>query len=212
VEAPAEAYHPVAPDESRAAARAAGVPDDAGWFTYVGGFNPHKRIDLIVRAHAVLARECAHPPHLLLVGTLTDDVFHGEAGRLRALVAECGTEALVHWTGFVPDERLRQLHSGAIAALLPSECEGFGLPAVEAAACGAPVVATTESPLPELLAGGGLFVRPGDLDALTDAMRRLARDPALRESLGAEALARTRRLTWEAGARAALAALEEAAA
>ena len=212
VEAPADAYHPVSPDESRAAAREVGVPDASGWFTYVGGFNPHKRLDLILRAHAALARSLPHPPHLLLVGTLTGDVFHGESGKLRAIVAECGTEALVHWTGFVADDRLRQLHAGAIAALLPSECEGFGLPAVEAAACGAPVIATTESPLPELLAGGGIFVVPGDLAALTDAMRCLAIDPDLRNSLGAVALAQTRRLTWEAGARAALGALEEAAA
>ena len=110
-----------------------GLPASARWITYVGGFNPHKRIDLILRAHAEVARGLAVPPHLLLVGTLTGDVFHGESGRLRAIVAECGTESLVHWTGFVPDERLRQLHSGALATLLPSECEGFGLPAVEAA-------------------------------------------------------------------------------
>lgn len=212
VEAPAEAYHPVPPDESLAAARAVGVTAGAGWFTYVGGFNPHKRIDLIIRAHADLARTMSTPPHLLLVGTTTGDVFHGESGRLRALIAECGTESLVHWTGFVPDERLRQLHAGAIAAVLPSECEGFGLPAVEAAACGAPVIATTESPLPELLAGGGIFVAPGDLPALTDAMRRLATDPTHRAALGAEALRQTRRLTWEAGARAALGAIQEAAA
>jgi glycosyltransferase involved in cell wall biosynthesis len=212
VEAPAEAYHPVPIAESRAAARDVGVPDGAGWFTYVGGFNPHKRIDLIIRAHAAIAKGAAVPPHLLLVGTTTGDVFHGESGRLRHLIDACGTSALVHWTGFVPDERLRQLHAGAIAAILPSECEGFGLPAVEAAACGAPVIATTESPLPELLAGGGIFVVPGDLPALTDAMRRLADDPALRASLGAEALRRTRLLTWEAGARAALDAIQEAAA
>lgn len=212
VEAPAGAYHPVAPDESRAAAVAMGVPAGADWFTYVGGFNPHKRIDLILRAHAEVARALAVPPHLLLVGTLTGDVFHGESGKLRAIIAECGTEALVHWTGFVPDERLRQLHAGALATLLPSECEGFGLPAVEAAACGTPVIATTESPLPELLAGGGIFVAPGDLPALTVAMRRLATDASLRSSMGATALARTRLLTWEAAARAALAALEEAAA
>lgn len=212
VEAPAPEYAPVAAHLARAEASAEGVPEGAQWFTYVGGFNPHKRLDLVIRAHAALAAESAAAPHLLLVGTTSGDVFFGELARLRDLVRESGTEELVHWTGFVPDDRLRALHAGAVATLLPSECEGFGLPAVEAAACGAPVIATVESPLPELLEGGGIFVAPGDERGLLDAMRRLATNPALRKSLGEEALARARALTWEAAARTALAALEEAAA
>ena len=212
VEAPAEAYAPTSASEAVAQASAYGVPNGAPWFTYVGGFNPHKRLDLVIRAHATLARESSRPPHLLLVGTTSGDVFFGETGKLRALIAEFGTEALVHWTGFVPDEALCALHSGAVANLLPSECEGFGLPAVEAAACGAPVIATTESPLPELLEGGGFFVAPGDEEALTLAMRRLLTDAPLRASCAGVALARARSLTWNAGARATLDALIEAAA
>lgn len=212
VEAPAPEYAPVAAHIARAEASAEGVPEGSQWFTYVGGFNPHKRLDLVIRAHAALAAESAVAPHLLLVGTTSGDVFFGELARLRGLVRECGTEGLVHWTGFVPDDRLRALHSGAVATLLPSECEGFGLPAVEAAACGAPVIATVESPLPELLEGGGIFVTPGDERGLLDAMRRLATNPALRTALGEEALARARALTWDSAARTALAALEEAAA
>ncbi|HMN07999.1 MAG TPA: glycosyltransferase family 1 protein [Gemmatimonadaceae bacterium] len=212
VEAPAAEYAPVPRHVAEAEARAAGVPAGAPWFTYVGGFNPHKRLDLAIRAHASLAGELAVAPHLLLVGATSGDVFFGEHARLRALVDACGTGALVHWTGFVPDERLRALHAGAIATLLPSECEGFGLPAVEAAACGAPVIATVESPLPELLEGGGIFVPPGDGGALLEAMRRLATHQALRDALGTEALARARALTWDGAARATLAALEEAAA
>jgi glycosyltransferase involved in cell wall biosynthesis len=212
VEAPAEAYRPSETGESAAAAREVGLPEGARWFTYVGGFNPHKRIDLIIRAHATLVQHAPRPPHLVLVGTTKDDVFFGELERLRSLIAECGTGSYVHWVGFVPDERLRHLHSGAIAALLPSECEGFGLPAVEAAACGTAVIATTASPLPELLAGGGLFVAPGDEGALADAMRALHDDEASRCAMAATALARARRLTWRASARATLTTLLEAAA
>ncbi len=212
VEAPAEAYAPTSAREAATQARLFGVPQGAPWFTYVGGFNPHKRLDLIIRAHATLARESARPPHLLLVGATNGDVFFGESGKLRALIALLGTEALVHWTGFVPDETLRALHSGAVANLLPSECEGFGLPAVEAAASGAPVIATIESPLPELLEGGGIFVPPGDEEALTTAMRRLLIDVPFRDACAATALARARALTWTAGARATLDALVEAAA
>jgi glycosyltransferase involved in cell wall biosynthesis len=86
------------------------------------------------------------------------------------------------------------------------------LPAVEAAACGTPVIATTASPLPELLAGGGFFVAPRDQPALEAAMRALLDDPALRRTMGESARAGASRLSWTTGARAALGALRDAAA
>jgi glycosyltransferase involved in cell wall biosynthesis len=188
------------------------LPSDARWVIYVGGFNPHKHLELIVRAHARLARASAAPLFLLLVGTLDSDVFHGDAGRIRQAIDEAGSTERVIWTGFVPDEELRLLHSGAICLLLPSEAEGFGLPAVEAAACGTPVVATLNSPLPELLEGGGLFVPPGDQGALDAALERLVEQTPLRDEMAKRALERARRLTWPRGAQAALDCLREAAA
>ena len=212
-EAPAEAY---APSEDRKAIAAlaarAGVPAGARWFTYVGGFNPHKHVDAIVRAHAAIAKELSEPPHLLLVGTIDKDVFHGDQAKIRRAITEAGTEHLVHWTGFLPDSELRHLHAGAVALLLPSACEGFGLPAVEAAACGTPVVATTASPLPQLLEGGGIFVPPGDEAALAAAIRQLLTDDLGRARMGRVALERARALSWRRGAEAAMAALHEAAA
>ncbi len=213
LEAPAGAYRPSKDQaEVAAAARRAGVEGKSRWFAYVGGFNPHKHVDILVRAHAAIAAGMSDPPLLLLVGTLDGDVFHGAGSRIRETIRVAGTEALIRWTGFVPDEELRHLLTGALALVLPSASEGFGLPAFEAAACGTPVVATTESPIPELLAGGGLFVRPGDVDALASALRRLLSDEPARRELGATALRRAAALTWPAGARAALAALREAAA
>lgn len=212
LEAPPPQYSPSSTTDVKAAAKRAGLPEGATWFTYVGGFNPHKHVDLAVRAHASLAKRLEAPPHLLLVGSVDSDVFHGDQGRIRAAISACGTEHLVRWLGFVPDEELAHLHSGALALLLPSECEGFGLPAVEAAACGAPVVATTNSPLPELLEGGGIFVAPGSLPELESALALIAGDETRRCAMGVRALERARALTWHAGARSALAALEEAAA
>jgi glycosyltransferase involved in cell wall biosynthesis len=189
---------------------------EAPYFVYVGGFNPHKRLDAAITAHARVVRDWdpgrGRPPLLVLVGRLTGDVFHGEGDRLRALILSSGTEDLVRWTGFVPDEELRHLHSGATAVVLPSESEGFGLPAVEGAACATPVIATTESPLPALLARGGIFVPPGSAEHLAAAMRLLLDSPAKRREMGLVALTCARALTWEAGAASAYRAIVEAAA
>ncbi len=212
VEAPAAIYTPSVSDDVRAAAARLGLPAAARWLIYVGGFSPHKRVHAIVTAHGALARELgANAPHLLLVGKLSGDAFLGNHKEIREAIAAAGTEALVHWTGFLPDEELRHLHTGALALLLPSLAEGFGLPAVEAAACGCPVIATTASPLPELLEGGGLFVAPGDDDALASAMRRVSTQETERVSMARTALARAGELTWTRAARAALDTLQEAA-
>lgn len=213
LEAPSPEYRPSQGEaEVTAAARNVGLPSGARWFVYVGGFNPHKNVPAIVRAHAALAQELgAAAPYLLLVGTRERDVFQTESADIQTAVESGGASHLVKWTGFVEDEVLRALHSGSLGLVLVSESEGFGLPAVEAAACGVPVIATTDSPLPHLLEGGGIFVSPGDHAALLSAMRTLAVDEAKRRELGAVALAAAGKLTWDRGARAALSAIREAA-
>jgi glycosyltransferase involved in cell wall biosynthesis len=212
-EAPAQAYRSGRnPGEIAAAARRAGVPPGKAWFVYVGGFNPHKLVDVLVRAHASAAARIPDPPFILLVGALEGDVFHSGQAAIRRAIGEAGNEALVRWTGFVEDEELSHLLAGALAVVLPSASEGFGLPAVEGAACGTAVIATTASPLPDLLPGGGIFVPPGDTAALADALVLLATDPEARRTMAAAAQRGAARLTWTAGARSTLAALREAAA
>jgi glycosyltransferase involved in cell wall biosynthesis len=213
LEAPAAAYRiPASPQDVAHAARQYGLPSDVGWFVYVGGFNPHKNIDLLVRAHASVARRLGlAAPHLALVGPTSQDVFFGEREQIERIIGEEGTGPLVHWLGFLPDAQLRLIHAGALALVLPSTCEGFGLPAVEAAACGTPTVATTESPLPQLLAGAGLFVVPGKVEPLTDALMTMATDSRERARMAGQASLCAGRLSWERGARAALAALHELA-
>lgn len=212
LEAPSDAFHRATDSEVAAARAEAAIPDGASWFTYVGGFSPHKRLDVVLRAHAAIAAESPDaPPHLVLAGRRTGDVFLSNGDTLEALAISLGTTELIHWTGYLSDDSLRALHTGALATLLPSESEGFGLPAVEAAACGTPVIATRRSPLPRLLADGGFFVEPGDVESVSAAMRLLYADPSLRRDMGDRAAERAAALSWEATADATLAALEEAA-
>jgi alpha-1,3-rhamnosyl/mannosyltransferase len=166
LEAPAAAYRPSEAADIAAAASRLGLPPGARWFAYVGGFSPHKNVHLIVRAHNAIAAGRANPPYLLLVGARDGDAFYSDHKRIRDSIAASDVSDAVRWTGFVPDGELRHLLSGATALLLPSECEGFGLPAVEAAACGAPVIATTASPLPELLKGEDFSSRRATLRRL----------------------------------------------
>jgi glycosyltransferase involved in cell wall biosynthesis len=179
---------------------------------YVGGFGPHKHVDLIVRAHAEAARLNPGSPLVLILAGPNQDGFHADVAGIRDAIRECGTESLVRWAGFLPDEELRHLHSGAVALLLVSASEGFGLPAVEAAMCGAPVVATTESPLPQLLEGGGVFVAPGDVTAITAGITRLLADEPARAAMGRRARERAQELSWARAATVTLGALEEVAA
>lgn len=209
-EAPSPAFGPVAdPEPGRRWRVAHGLPADAPYLLYVGGFNPHKNVLGLVRAFAGVARrELAPDLRLLLVGDHAGDVFHGNVAAIRAAIAEAGLSERVHWTGFVPDEALRLLYAEARAVVLPSLEEGFGLPAVEGAACGAPCVATRESPLPDVLAGGGLFFDPRDPEALEGALASLLTDPVRRDELAETARKRAAALSWEATARATREALE----
>ena len=161
----------------------------------------------MIDALATVARE--RPKlHLLLVGDYEGDVFHIDVAALRERIAAHGLEKRVVLTGFVPDDDLRHLYSGALALAIPSLEEGFGLPAVEAAACGTGCVATRNSPLPEVLEGGGIFIDPDDAPALAAALETFASDAAARHRYAAAALERAGRLSWRATADATRRALE----
>ena len=178
-----------------------GLPGDAVYFLFVGGFNPHKNLPMAIDAFAAVA--ATRPRlHLLLVGDHEADVFHADVAALEARIAKHGLEQRVHLPGFVADEMLRHLYAGALALLLPSLEEGFGLPAVEAAACGTGCIATRHSPLPEIIERGGLFIDPRDPGQLQTALETFADDAAARRAFGAAALESVSPLSWSATATA----------
>lgn len=201
LEAPASGFRPVLEPETRRAWLAAhGLRDDAPYFLYVGGFNPHKNLAALLDAFAATA--VTRPAlQLLLVGDHEGDVFHSDIASLREQIVQRGIADRVHWTGYLDDEPLRHLYAGALALLLPSLEEGFGLPAFEAAACGTGCIATRNSPLPDMLDGAGIFIDPRDQAALRGALALVADDPATRRDAGARALERVAGLSWSSTAR-----------
>ena len=128
---------------------------------YLGGFSPHKNLEALVDAFAHLAtRPEFADVALVMVGETSQDAFHTYFGTIAAQVDRLGLGGRVIFTGYLSDEDAVVLLNIASVLVLPSLMEGFGLPAVEAAACGCPVIATKASPLAGLLGDGGIFIEP----------------------------------------------------
>jgi glycosyltransferase involved in cell wall biosynthesis len=158
---------------------------------YVGNFLPHKNLPRLLRAWAALPEPLAGHRLVLAGGA--------RAGRpvLEALVAALGLGERVAFAGLVDDADLPALYGGATAVVLPSLEEGFGLPALEAMACGAPVVTSHRGALPEVVADAGVLVDPEDESALTAALARVLGSANARAALVQRGLARAAHFTAE---------------
>ena len=168
----------------------------------VGALRPHKDQETLVRAVALLPADVA--PRLVLAGR------GPEEPHLRRLAAELGVAERVVFPGFVDDPELPALYRAAAVVAVPSRSEGFGLPALEAMAAGAPLVAARAGALPEIAGDAALLVPPGDPEALAVAIASIRSSPgpaAARVALGRE---RAASFTWVRTADAVEAALREA--
>jgi len=114
----------------------------------------------------------------------------------------------VIFPGWVADEDLPAMVAGAACLAFPSEFEGFGLPVLEAMACGTPVVCSNTSSLPEVAGDAALLVNPLDTDALTAALRRVLSEPGLAAELRVRGIAQAARFSWERAARETMAVYE----
>lgn len=187
-----------------------GVDPRRRFLLYVGGLSPHKNLPRLVEAYA--RSGLADEETLLVIVGDTADVFHTNVPAVRDAAYRSGVAQTVVFTGFVPDEDLVYLYNRAEALVQPSLMEGFGLPAVEAMACGKPVVSSTAGSLPEVVGEAGLFFDPTDVGSIVDALRQITDDPGLRVRLAASARERAKLFTWEASARSLLATFDDLAA
>jgi alpha-1,3-rhamnosyl/mannosyltransferase len=131
-------------------------------------------------------------------------------GSVTERIAQLGLAEHVVLPGFVSDEALACLYSAALAVVLPSLIEGFGLPAVEAAACGAAVLLSDLEPHRASLGDAALYFDPEDSEAIAHAMSWALDEPDRTESLGDEAREQVAPLTWDATARALKAVIQDA--
>jgi alpha-1,3-rhamnosyl/mannosyltransferase len=207
-EAPDPAFFPQPPEAIDAALRELGLSRDAGYFVFAAGISPHKGLESLTEAYALLGPRAGRPP-LVVVGSL-DGPYASASEAVRRAVADLGPEA-VRLPGFVSDRTLACLYSGATAAIVPSLSEGFGLPAVEAAACGAPLVLSDIGPHRETLGDAAIFFPPGDGRALCERLARLLDTAEERRALGERARAAASRLSWDETARRLYGLLADAA-
>jgi glycosyltransferase involved in cell wall biosynthesis len=173
---------------------------------FVGTIQPRKNLELLLETYRRLVVAEAIEEDLVLAGQPGWD-----CERVVALARTPELRNRVHLLGYVDQSALAALYAGARAFVYPSLEEGFGLPPLEAMACGVPVVASSTPALAENLAGAAELVPANRPEALAEALVRLLRDDRLRERRRREGLDRVKRFRWEQAARAAVGCYEELA-
>jgi glycosyltransferase involved in cell wall biosynthesis len=186
-------FQPVTEPDALARVRAIyGLPER--FILYVGTIEPRKNLSTLLEAYRLL-REEGLEHRLIIVGRkgwLYRDFFQ----RLRRL----GLEGEVIFPGFVSDEDLPALYSAADLFVFPSLYEGFGLPPLEAMACGTPVIASNSSSLPEVIGDAGIMVDPLDVGGLLRAIELVLRDERMRRGMRARGLKQAAKFSWERAA------------
>lgn len=182
-------FAPRSADQVRATCERLGVR--MPYVLCVGTIEPRKNLSRVMEAFAHL-RARGSPHRLVLVGSAGP-----LAAPILAAASRLGLDDAIQFTGFVADEDLAALYSGATAFVYPSLYEGFGLPPLEAMSCGCPVITSNCSSLPEVVGTAGVQADPYDVPALTAAMERLMTDPAFADDLRHRGLERARTFTWQ---------------
>jgi glycosyltransferase involved in cell wall biosynthesis len=191
-EAAAERFRPRGRGASLAVARKYGV--EAPFVLSVGSLEPGKNRARLIRAMHELRTE-GIDRMLLIVG---QRAWKYESDR--ALVEELGMDDRVVYAGYVPDDELPALYSACDVFAFPSLYEGFGVPVLEAMACGAPVLTSNVSATAEVAADAAMLVNPLSVESIRDGLRRLLTDPALREKYVRRGLERDAQFSWKRAA------------
>ncbi|MGD0089345.1 MAG: glycosyltransferase family 1 protein [Planctomycetota bacterium] len=201
-EAGGEGFAPRPADEVQAVRAKYGL--DRPYFIFVGSMNKRKNVAGMIEAFA-LARARTNKD---LLFALAGRSGYGGA-EIQAAIARSRCADALKPLGYVPDGDLAALYSGAQALLFATWYEGFGIPALEAFACGCPVLGSTTGSLPEIMGGAGLLADPQAVDSIAAQIEKLAEDAALRSACIEKGLRRAREFSWDKAARECLAIYQE---
>jgi glycosyltransferase involved in cell wall biosynthesis len=160
---------------------------------YVGGISPHKNLSSLLEALVLLNVEYQIKIPLVIVGKA--DGFHFQA--LKERVEYLKLSDRVHFTGYVPDDELAALYSQAAIFVMPSLYEGFGLPLLEAMACGAPCAVSRTSSFPEIAGSAAVLFDPLNISSIAEAMHRVLCSDELRAELIKKAPRKAQSFSWE---------------
>jgi len=173
----------------------------AGYLLYVGNHKPHKNVQTLLTAFSMAEVDPAIG--LVMTGKPDEAMFKA--------IAQAGLTDRIRFIEGLSDEQLARWYRGAVALVCPSSYEGFGMPVLEAMACGTPVVCSDAASLPEVAGEGSdaaaLLVRPGDHEGLANAIGKIVADEPLRQNLSAKGIARAKQFNWDSVAQSILSVL-----
>ena len=165
------------------------------YFLYLGTLEPRKNIERLVEAYSSLTNTADNCPKLVIAGGkgwLYDSIFE--------IVKKYGLESDVIFTGYVEDEEVPLLMNGAMAFCFPSLYEGFGMPPLEAMACGTPVITSNISSLPEVVGDAAVMVDPYSAESICEALHKVLKDEELRKNMSYRGLEQCKKFSWKKSA------------
>lgn len=165
---------------------------EGDYFLYVGTIEPRKNLTRLMESYSIFAQRYHDCPKLVLAGGkgwLNGEIYNS--------IERLGLKDVTTFTDYVPSENMCALINGAIGFLFPSVYEGFGMPPLEAMACGVPVLTSREASLPEVVGNSAVMVDAYSTESIADGIVKLYTDEALRKELSAKGLKRAEKYTWE---------------
>ena len=168
---------------------------DSQFILYVGNVESRKNVSLLIKSIYKLKKQGIK--HKLVIIGARGFGFK----QINELVIELKLSDEVIFTGYIPDEDLVKFYNAADLFVFPSLYEGFGLPPLEAMACGCPVIVSNTSSLPEVVGNAGILIDPHDFDALAEEMYQILTNNDLKQNLSKKSVTRAKLFSWEKTAR-----------